>query len=170
MPDRTLYEILMVDARADMGIITLVYHALAKRYHPDRNDVPDAVVRMSEINGAYAVLSDPSSRDQYDRSIGLPSHLRQAARLAVIPIETASGAPTVDGRTPVPRSGFGEAGEPPPYPRPSGTTIAYGRYRGWALNQVDSYDPNYIEWLQRAPAGRMYAAEIGAILRGRVPA
>ncbi len=40
---------------------------MALRYHPDRNkDDPAAAERMRVINEAYAVLSDPGKRRQYD--------------------------------------------------------------------------------------------------------
>jgi hypothetical protein len=46
--------------------------------------------------------------------------------------------------------------------------LSFGRYKGWALNQIDVHDSNYIEWLERTPTGRMFRAEIDAILRRRV--
>jgi curved DNA-binding protein CbpA len=59
--------------------------------------------------------------------------------------------------------GFGAAGPPPG--RPSGTVLNFGRYAGWSLGEVARKDLEYIEWLDRAPIGRNYRAEIDEILR-----
>ncbi len=42
------------------------FRALALKYHPDRNKEPSAEERFKEIAAAYAVLSDPQKRKQYD--------------------------------------------------------------------------------------------------------
>lgn len=42
------------------------FRNLAMTYHPDRNKSPDAESRFKEIAEAYAVLSDPAKRAQYD--------------------------------------------------------------------------------------------------------
>ena len=43
------------------------FRRLARQYHPDVNDSPDAEERFKEINEAYAVLSDDQRRAAYDR-------------------------------------------------------------------------------------------------------
>lgn len=42
------------------------FRSLALKYHPDRNQAPDAQDRFKEIASAYAVLSDPAKRRDYD--------------------------------------------------------------------------------------------------------
>ena len=42
------------------------YRRLAFQYHPDRNRESHSVEMMKEINEAYAVLSDPKKRKDYD--------------------------------------------------------------------------------------------------------
>lgn len=42
------------------------FRALALQYHPDRNKAPDAQDKFKEIAAAYAVLSDPAKRRDYD--------------------------------------------------------------------------------------------------------
>ncbi|MGC8628854.1 MAG: DnaJ C-terminal domain-containing protein, partial [Candidatus Micrarchaeia archaeon] len=46
--------------------IKRAYRELVMKYHPDVNKSPDAEEKMREINEAYAVLSDPEKRRQYD--------------------------------------------------------------------------------------------------------
>ena len=44
-------------------------HTIAWRieFHPDVSKEPDAVKKFKEISEAYAILSDPEKRQQYDR-------------------------------------------------------------------------------------------------------
>ena len=61
------YKILGVDRNATPQKIKEAYRKLAFQYHPDRNKGnPSAVENMKEINEAYAVLSDPGKRRDYD--------------------------------------------------------------------------------------------------------
>lgn len=68
MPSPDLYVVLGVLPTADEVVIRAAYRALAQRYHPDkwRGDPREAAARMSEINRAYAVLSDTNRRSAYD--------------------------------------------------------------------------------------------------------
>jgi curved DNA-binding protein CbpA len=61
------YQVLGVDRNAAPQTIKEAYRRLAFQYHPDRNKGnPSALERMKEINEAYAVLSDPRKRRDYD--------------------------------------------------------------------------------------------------------
>lgn len=51
---------------ADAKTIKEAFRTLALRYHPDRNKEPGAEGRFKEIAEAYAVLSDPQKRAEYD--------------------------------------------------------------------------------------------------------
>ena len=65
---RDYYEVLGVDKNADEAPIKKAYRALAKKYHPDMNpDDPDAEAKFKEASEAYAVLSDPQKKAQYDQ-------------------------------------------------------------------------------------------------------
>ncbi len=67
MAQRDYYEVLNVSKSATPEEITKRYRELVMKYHPDlhKND-PGASKKMSEINEAYEVLSDPEKRKQYD--------------------------------------------------------------------------------------------------------
>ena len=55
-----------VSRDADAKAIREAFRGLALRYHPDRNKEPGAEERFKEIAEAYAVLSDPKKRADYD--------------------------------------------------------------------------------------------------------
>jgi len=63
---RDYYEVLGVPRDADAKAIKDAFRQLALKYHPDRNKAPDASDRFKEIAEAYAVLSDPGKRAEYD--------------------------------------------------------------------------------------------------------
>jgi len=65
---RDYYEVLGVDKTADDAALKKAFRALAKKYHPDMNpDNPEAEQKFKEVQEAYAVLSDPDKRRQYDQ-------------------------------------------------------------------------------------------------------
>ena len=51
---------------ADAKAIKDAFRTLALKYHPDRNKAAGAEERFKEIAEAYAVLSDPAKRAEYD--------------------------------------------------------------------------------------------------------
>jgi len=64
---RDYYEILGLSKEASAEDIKKTYRKLALQYHPDRNKEAEAEEKFKEISEAYAVLSDPEKRTQYDR-------------------------------------------------------------------------------------------------------
>ncbi len=67
MPGKDYYKILGVNRDASPEDIKKAYRRLALKYHPDKNpNNKEAEEKFKEINEAYAVLSDPEKRRQYD--------------------------------------------------------------------------------------------------------
>lgn len=67
MPGKDYYKILGVSKSASPEEIKKVYRRLALKYHPDRNKGDkSAEAKFKAISEAYAVLSDPEKRKQYD--------------------------------------------------------------------------------------------------------
>jgi DnaJ-class molecular chaperone len=61
------YEVLGLNNKASQQEIKEAYRKLAFKYHPDRNkDDPTASEKMKVLNEAYATLSDPIKRREYD--------------------------------------------------------------------------------------------------------
>jgi curved DNA-binding protein CbpA len=148
-PRVTHYKVLMLAEIADQEIISTVYRKLAQRYHPDVDQTPEAARRMAAVNDAYETLRDPERRRKYDEWLASRRDRRAADRLIRAPGEVPVGA-------------AGPAVGPP-----SGSVIDFGRYTGWTLGQIRRSDPEFLEWLMRAPVGRAYRAEIEALLSRR---
>lgn len=65
---RDYYEVLGIEKGADDAAIKKAYRVLAKKYHPDMNPGDaEAEKKFKEASEAYAVLSDPEKRRQYDQ-------------------------------------------------------------------------------------------------------
>jgi curved DNA-binding protein CbpA len=75
-----LYDVLQISAHASQEVVHAAYRVLARAYHPDVNDSPEAAERMRQVNAAYAVLSKPRQRAAYDA--------RRARRPAMAQIRT----------------------------------------------------------------------------------
>ncbi len=65
---RDYYEVLGIDKNADDAAIKKAYRGLAKQYHPDMNPGDkNAEKKFKEASEAYAILSDPEKKKQYDQ-------------------------------------------------------------------------------------------------------
>jgi len=75
MPQRsepTYYSLLGLHPSASVIDIRRAYRELSKRYHPDTTELSTAVAtaKFQQINEAYATLSSPERRLNYDLKIG----------------------------------------------------------------------------------------------------
>ena len=64
------YKVLQVDPEAEDEVIQAAYRRLARKYHPDLAETPEAAARMAAINAAWEMIGDPASRAAYDRATG----------------------------------------------------------------------------------------------------
>jgi curved DNA-binding protein CbpA len=84
---RTYYDVLGVAPDTPDVVIKAAYRALAKEYHPDgTNASMDSADRFIEIQTAYAVLSKPNSRSEYD------AELQEALAFSPSPVATAEAS------------------------------------------------------------------------------
>ncbi|XP_047222606.1 dnaJ homolog subfamily B member 14 [Girardinichthys multiradiatus] len=64
------YEVLGVNKEAGDKELKKAYRMLALKFHPDKNHTPGATEAFKKIGNAYAVLSNPAKRQQYDLTGG----------------------------------------------------------------------------------------------------
>jgi MYXO-CTERM domain-containing protein len=132
------YSVLNVPRSASLAEIRAAYQELARKYHPDRhqgNPLEDlASARLVEINRAYEILSDATSRAAYDAG-GVsgpdraPPDLRASKRLRLVvfilllvPLVARTGAIVVRAVTRLAREVF-EVAASMPGGRPAAVTL-----------------------------------------------
>jgi len=145
---RTLdpYAILGIARDATPLQVARAHRRLAKRHHPDLHEgANEAADRMRHINEAWAILSNPSRRGEYDRAFpaagtpsgghwgasrapiqpGAPSSTRTWATWRATAADTRAAPKTVrqPGEIPIPRTRRPPRAAPPP---------ATFRDSGWA--------------------------------------
>lgn len=96
-----LYAVLGVTDDADEATLRRAFRARAKELHPDRNpDARDGDARFKALGRAYAILSDPSRRADYDATRGRPRRRVPQVRRVTVAWERASASePTGRGPT-----------------------------------------------------------------------
>lgn len=90
----TAYEVLGVDVKATDEEIQKAYKAMARKYHPDKNNGDDS--KMVELNEAMKMVGTPEARKKYDENNANTAVFRM--------METVFGRPTVArdfGKAPV---------------------------------------------------------------------
>jgi len=60
------YRIMGLERDASQDEVKKAYRRLARKYHPDVSDSPDAEQLFKDLGEAYAVLKDPEKRAAYD--------------------------------------------------------------------------------------------------------
>ncbi|KAM4619716.1 dnaJ homolog subfamily C member 18 [Polymixia lowei] len=70
---KDFYEILGIPKNASDEDLKKAYRKLALKFHPDKNFAPGATDAFKAIGNAYAVLSNPEKRQQYDQYGEQPS-------------------------------------------------------------------------------------------------
>lgn len=64
------YATLECEPGASHAELKKAYRRLARDWHPDRNDAPEAEARFRAIASAWEILGDPDKRRRYDLQIG----------------------------------------------------------------------------------------------------
>jgi curved DNA-binding protein CbpA len=152
-----LYAVLQVHPRAEPEVIRAAYRALARKYHPDFGGTQ---ARMVELNEAWGVLGDDIRRAAYDTT----PHTNGAAKPESAPVPAGPATNHLRQREVADQSAAQR--EPAPDFR-SGTVLDFGRYVGWSVGALADHDPDYLEWLARAPIGRRLSGEIETALAER---
>lgn len=67
MEFKDYYKVMGVEPDASAEDIKRAYRKLARKYHPDVSEDPNAEDRFKEIGEAYEVLKDPAKREEYDQ-------------------------------------------------------------------------------------------------------
>ena len=61
------YEELGVNPDSDPSTIKKAYRGLCMKWHPDKNNSPEAKEKFQQINSAYSILSNKTSREKYQK-------------------------------------------------------------------------------------------------------
>src|SRR3990172_6489620 len=183
------YKVLQVDPEAEAEVVQAAYRRLARKYHPDVAESPEAAARMAAINAAWAVLKDPARRAAYDTQRAGAGHAGATRPHAAPPSvphrhTAASESPAQPPHRARPpeetspnwtsgRSSAGSGYDPasmgtpaghgaagPPPGNPGGSLLNFGRHGGWPGGETPRRDLEYVEWLDRMPIGRQYREEI----------
>ena len=95
--EQDYYEVLHITPDASETEIKKAYRTLAFRYHPDRNKPgQDASKKMKEINEAYATLSDPIKRREYDIPRGYRRRVPKFEKGSKVKVSSGSASPYRD--------------------------------------------------------------------------
>lgn len=92
--ERDYYEVLSIAPSASAEEIKEAYRRLAFQCHPDRHqETEEANKKMQEVNEAYAILSDPIKRREYDLPRGYRSRVPKFKKGSKVKISVNSPSP-----------------------------------------------------------------------------
>jgi curved DNA-binding protein CbpA len=92
--ERDYYEVLGIAPNASAEEIRRAYHKLAFQCHPDRHqETEEANKKMQEINEAYAILSDPIKRREFDLPRGYSRRVPKFKKGSKVKISVNSPSP-----------------------------------------------------------------------------
>jgi DnaJ domain len=157
MAIKDYYAILMVHPQAELLVIEAAYKRLAREYHPDLGPSPRSHDKMVEINEAFAVLSNPTQRQSYDREYAqqfLDHQLAaQTTKVAPTPRKSSQSRPATTAKASDPlRENVCPS---PPDPATFGIDAGYLKraHKGAeAWQQREHRIPNRVKWLTRMTA------------------
>jgi hypothetical protein len=84
----THYDNLRISRTAPDEVIRAAYKALSQKYHPDKNQQPDASKVMAILNNSYAVLSDKKQKRKHDEWIAAQEKTSFSAPARQRPVRT----------------------------------------------------------------------------------
>ena len=90
MPLPNFYHVLGVPQYATVNEIKTAYRELARKYHPDGKGNEASNEVMKTINTAYATLSDPFKRRNYDRARGKELSPKLIYQISVVPLNVVA--------------------------------------------------------------------------------
>jgi len=92
--ERDYYEVLSIAPSASAEEIKEAYRKLAFQCHPDRHqETEEANKKMQEVNEAYAILSDPIKRREYDLPRGYRRRVPKFKKGSKVKISVNSPSP-----------------------------------------------------------------------------
>src|SRR3970040_1565977 len=134
------YKVLQVDPEAEAEVVQAAYRRLARKYHPDVAERPEAAARLAAIHDAWRPPPPPPSvPHRHTASSESPAQPPHRARP---PEETSpnwtsgrsSAGSAYDPASMGTPAGHGAAGPPPG--NPSGSVLNFGRYAGWSPGEI----------------------------------
>ena len=72
------YRILEIEFGASHDTIKKAYREMSLRWHPDKNHTRDATRMMYDITEAYEILSNPSTKERYDKEYEKYKQVKQS--------------------------------------------------------------------------------------------
>ena len=149
------YKLLEVDPEADPDVIEAAYRVLSRKLDPESDPIGLHRVRQTELDHAFAILSNSIQRRAYD-----------TRRAEMLPMGPGAGrvdfGPRLAAGALSERVQAGLNGE-----NLGKLTLEFGRSAVCKLGDLAAQDPEYLRWLSRHSSGIRYRKAILRLLRER---